>query len=277
MNIKSILFPILLLTFLGSMITSCDTTSTDTRQGDGNIKLQFKTVGSSSTKARASTNTMASEHDSLVLEGSNGTLRIDDIRFIVEKFKLEAADTDNESVEVEPEEFEAEAFWVDLPLGEDTLSLGNSAIQAGLYEELEFEVKDLDFDDEEEEGEESEQAALADSIRMVFPDWPDEASMVITGSFTPSDGDLQLFKVFAEAEIEIEREFEPPLEVIEDNVQQVISVQINPTQWLQQEDGSVFDLSQYDWDEHGELLEFEAKFKEGVEEIEVDEEDFDDE
>ncbi len=259
-----------------SFLTGCDTTNTNPEPGEGNVALQFKTIsGNTSAKTVSSGITTSSSHDSLVIEGSNGTLRIDDIRFIVAKFKLEAADSDNDSVEVEPDEFESKAFWVDLPLGEETLSLGNSAIQAGLYEELEFEVEDLDFDDGEE-GEEQEHTALADSIRTVFPEWPDEASMVITGSFTPSDGDPQSFNVFAEAEIEIEREFEPPLEITEENVQQVVSVRINPTRWLQQEDGSVYDLSQYDWSEYGELLEFEAEFEDGVEEIEVDEDDFDD-
>lgn len=274
MKINKLLWTATLFTFLTVMVTSCDTTSSDTQVGKGNVQLQFKTVPGSFNKAFSTGSNIMTQHDSLVVEGSNGSLHIDDIRFIVEKFKLEPADNGDDTAEAEPEEFEAEPFWIDLPLGEDTLSLGNSQIQAGLYEELEFEVKDLDFDDEEE-GEDQEHRALADSIRAEFPDWPNEASMVISGSFTPSDGEPQPFKVFAQAEIEIEREFEPPLEVTEDNMQQVISVRINPTRWLLNEDGTVFDLSQYDWDDHQQLLEFEAKFKDGVEEIEVDEEEFD--
>jgi len=96
------------------------------------------------------------------------------------------------------------------------------------------------------------------------------------GSFTPTDGDPQSFTVFAEAEIEIEREFNPPLEVTEDNMQQVVSVRINPTKWFERSDGSVIDLTQYDWEQQQQLLEFEAEFENGVEEIEVDEDDSDD-
>lgn len=265
------------LTFAG-----CDMLGTSDSPGQGMVHLQFKTVNSSS-PAKA-----ASNHDSLIVEGSNGTLVIDDIRFIVEEFELEREDDACEDNTAEGgddcEEFESKPFFVDLPLNNDTLSLANDDIRPGLYEELEFEVKDLDFDEEgedEDEGENEEDdamhQALADSIRSIFPAWPDDASLVITGTFTPNDGEARSFKVFAEAEIEIEREFEPPLEVTDENMDQVVSVRINPSRWFEKSDGTVFDLSQYDWDENQMLLEFSAEFKDGVEEIEVDDDrDFDD-
>ncbi|MTI86879.1 MAG: hypothetical protein FH748_02805 [Balneolaceae bacterium] len=84
------------------------------------------------------------------------------------------------------------------------------------------------------------------------------------------------FLVFAKAEIEIERELDPLLDVTEDNVMNVVSVRINPVSWLFNEDGTVLDLHQYNWEDTETLLEFSAKFKKGVEEIEVDEEDLDD-
>lgn len=269
-NVHSFITLFALLAFL---ITSCDTTSTTTEpgKGEGNVKLQFKTVSGSSSAKTASTGTIASTHDSLTIEGTNGTLQIDDIRFIVSEFELEPADAEGDAEDIE--EFESQPFFVDLPLGEEALSLANNQVQAGLYEELKFKVEDLDFDDEEEE---NEYHALADSIRSVFSDWPDEASLVLTGTFTPADGQPQSFKVFAKAEIEIEREFNPPLEVTEDNMQQVVSVRINPAKWLVQEDGSVLDLRQYDWNENEELIEFEVEFEDGVEEIEVDDDDFED-
>lgn len=260
----------LLITFL----SSCDTTNTNTDPGEGNVKLQFNSVsGSSSSKTAPSANTTSSSHDSLLIEGTNGTLQIDDIRFIVAEFELDPSEADDDSTELE--EFESGPFFVDLPLGQDTLSLADNNIQAGRYEEMEFEVEDLDIEDEEE-GEKEEHQALADSIRSKFSEWPKEASMMIVGSFTPADGDSQSFTVFAEAEIEIEREFNPPLEVTEDNMQQVVSVRINPAKWFKRSDDTVIDLSQYDWEQHQQLLEFEAEFENGVEEIEVDEDDSED-
>lgn len=261
------------------IMAGCDTTNTSDELNKGNVKIQFETVTSSSKALSSSSAKFNSEHDSLVVEGGNGSLQIDDIRFIVDKFKFEFEDDGCEGTEAEEgpdcEEFEAEPFFVDLPLDNDTLSLANDEIGTGLYKKIEFEVKDLDFENEEE-GEDEEHQALADSIRAEFPEWPDEASMILVGTFTPNGGDPQPFKVFAKAEIEIEHEFEPPLEVTDNNMQKVVSVHINPARWLLQADGSVLDLTQYDWDRNQELLEFSAKFKDGIEEIKVDEEEFDD-
>lgn len=274
MKLTNLLSFTTLFAFLIAFITSCDTTNTNA-PGEGTVKLQFETVsGSSSSKTLLSGSTTSTAHDSLLIEGTNGTLQIDDIRFIVAEFELDPSDVDDDSTELE--EFESEPFFVDLPLGDETLSLASSLIQAGLYEELEFSVENLDFEDIEGE-DEDEHRALADSIHAIYSDWPNEASMVITGTYTPSGGDLQSFKVFASAEIEIELEFNPPLEVTEINMQQVLSVQINPTKWFTRSDGTVIDLTQFDWDENQQLLEFEAEFENGVEKIEVDEEDFDDE
>lgn len=267
MEVKRISLFVLFAFVLGFFV-SCDTISTDADGEQGNVSLQIKTVTNSPSKAF--TATAATEHDSLIIEGSNGTLRIDDIRFIVEEFELDPEEAEEDTAELE--EFEADPFFVDLPLNEETLSLANSQIRAGLYEELEFEVENLDFDDGDDD---EEHQALADTIRSHFPDWPDEASMVISGTFTPADGEAQAFKVFAEAEIEIELEFEPPLEVTADNMGQVVSVRINPVRWFERSDGTVFDLSEYDWDQQQELLEFSAEFEDGVEEIEIEDDDDD--
>jgi hypothetical protein len=279
-ELKQLFCFLIVLAFFAGILAGCDTTSsgTNTDQGSGNVKLQFKTVNGSHSKA-LSTDYTASDHDSVIVNGSNGSLQLDDIRFIVGKFKFEYEDDGCAEADTSEgpdcEEFEAEPFFVDLPLNEDTLSLANDEIGTGLYKKIEFEVKDLDFENVEE-GDDREHQALADSIRSEFPEWPDEASMIITGTFTPTDGDPRPFKVFAKAEIEIEHEFEPLLEVTDNNMQKVVSVNINPARWLQQEDGSVIDLRDYDWEEHGELLEFSAKFKDGIEEIRVDEEELED-
>lgn len=272
MKFTKVLSVTLLLSLSMIVFSSCDMIGNKSEPEDGSVKLQFNTLSSSSSsKAVSSAKTTASSHDSLIIEGTNGTLRINDIRFIVAEFELDPSDVDEDSTEIE--EFESNPFFVDLPLGEDTLGLANSDIQAGFYEELEFEVENLDFDEEEED---AEHQALADSIRSEFADWPNEASMVLLGTFTPSDGDQKSFKVFAEAEIEVELEFDPPLEVTEDNMQQVVLIQINPARWFERSDGTVLDLTDYDWDQHQQLLEFEAEFENGVEKIEVDEEEKDD-
>lgn len=278
MYINKLLSYALLFTFLAAFTVSCNMTGSDSEAGQDDVKLQFKTAPSTSSKTVSSDQFM-SNHDSLVVEGSNGTLKVNDIRFIVEEFMLEPKETDEEedSLDIVSEEFEAGPFWVDLPLGRDTLSLATSRVQSGMYEELEFKVEDLNLEEEEEEdGDAGEHQALADSIRMDYPDWPDEASMVVRGSFNPSDGNSRSFKVFANAEIEIERNFNPPLEITEDNVQEVLSIRLNPVLWFKRADGTVRDLSAYDWEQTGQLIKFEAEFERGVEEVETGEEPDDD-
>lgn len=277
MYIKNSISSAAVFIVIAAFMTSCDTTNTNMEPGKGNVEVQLKTsLSDGAAQKNTSANTIFA-NDSLIIEGINGSLEIDDIRFIVDKFKLEPEDIDAEddSTDSEIEEFEAEPFFVDLPLHEDTLSLANGAIAAGLYEEFEFEIGDLDFEEDEDE-EAEENPAVTDSILSNFPNWPEDASLVVTGTFTPTGGASQPFTVFAEAEVEIEREFEPSLEVTESNMAQVVSVNINPVRWLTQSDGTVVDLSAYDWEEHQELLEFSAKFKDGVEDIEVDDDDFDD-
>ncbi|MGM0588686.1 MAG: hypothetical protein ACQETE_09750 [Bacteroidota bacterium] len=266
-----------LTALLIGFISGCDNTGTDPQlnAGEGDVKIQFKTNSNNLAKTATIHNSLLA-NDSLVIEGTNGKLQIDDIRFIVSEFKLEPADADEEtdSLDTEAEDFEAGPFWVDLPLGSDSLTLGNSPIKAGVYEELEFEVEDLDLDDEEDE--DPQLQPLADSIRSEFPDWPDDASLLVIGTFTPTNGSPQPFKVYAEAEIEIEREFSPPLEVIEgNNLRSVLSINFHPASWFENSDGSVIELDDFDWDQTEELLEFEAKFEDGVEEIDSDKEEDD--
>lgn len=277
MKLKKLLSFTFLVIFLIGFITGCNIFDSDDKVTKGDVQLQFKTTPTGSSAKTVAGGYYMADHDSLVVDGSNGTLQINDIRFVVEEFKLEPSESDEEedTLDTKSEEFEAGPFWVDLPLRVDSLSLATGQIKTGVYKELEFNVEDLNLDEEDDEDNEGHRA-LADSIRVEFPDWPDEASMVLIGSFTPSDGNKQSFKVFANAEIEVEREFNPSLEITEDNVQEVLSVKINPTKWFLRSDGTVIDLSGYDWDQTQELLEFEAEFEEGVEEVEVDEKRDDD-
>lgn len=264
----------------GLSLTGCDLVSNGGSPTSSDVTLQFATSSPSSAKAKTSSSSQLQQaSDTLGIEGSNGKLVIHDLRFIVEDFELERADGECEDTEggeeEDCEEFESEPFFVDLPLQGDTLNLDTVSIQPGLYEELEFEVDDLDLDEEDEEEQEGKQQ-LINQVRGEFPDWPDEVSMVIIGDFISSQGDTTAFKTFAEAEIEIEMEFSPPLEVGENTVNQLLRVNINPAAWFLRNDGTVRDLSQYDYESTGQILEFGVEIENGFEEVEVDDDDDDD-
>jgi hypothetical protein len=134
-------------------------------------------------------------------------------------------------------------------------------VPAGTYTELEFEVDDLDDD----EG--ASQDLLSD-IRADFPNWPEDASMIVVGSFTPTDGMSRRFATYFEAEIEVERSLNPALEVTNDGFSRELIVRLDPARWFENADGTMQDLSQSDFEDSGTVIEFEAEFEEGVTEIE---------
>ncbi|MTI86880.1 MAG: hypothetical protein FH748_02810 [Balneolaceae bacterium] len=118
MSVRKLISGIVMVVITIGIISACETTTSDvkyTQEIKGDVQFQFKTVMPTSNKTAVSVN-----HDSLVVEGSNGTLHIED---------------------------------------------------------------------EEDKG---ENTTLADSIRTVFPHWPDEASMAISGTYTNTDGETFL-------------------------------------------------------------------------------------
>ena len=183
------------------------------RGGDARVDLRFGVAGAArSSQARM----QASGTDQLVITGTNGTLTITDLRLVVAEFKLKGDDDVNTCSETgggdDCEDFEAGPLFVDLPLSQGAVSIAAGDVPAGVYEEIEFEVEDLD-DDEEDAGERARIQALRQTILAQFPDWPREASLLVVGTFTPTGGQPVAFRRFVEAEIEIEIELNPALTV----------------------------------------------------------------
>ncbi|WP_103029012.1 hypothetical protein [Salinibacter altiplanensis] len=272
--LRSQLAPLALAVAMVVAVTGCDSTGPST-SGGGEVQVGFSTSSSTST---SSTNALAkAESDSLVLSGSNGTLSIHDIRLIVDKVKLEqdaedqdGDDDENDSTEVEIErEVEVERpSFLNLPLqGSEISPVAAGDVPEGSYNEFEFEVDDLDDDNgsarellSEIQGEEG------------FPNWPEDASMVVVGTFTPTNGSPTSFTAYFAAEIEVERELRPSLEVTGEGFSRELVVRLDPVQWFTRTDGTLVDLSQSDYGAREEPVEFEAEyeFEDGVSEIEIE-------
>lgn len=207
-------------------------------------------------------------------EGDNGILTFTDLWIIVAEFELEAASGSCESGEdSECPDFEAPPSFLHLELDGDFAEVATAAIPAGSYDEVEFEVKDLlDEDDDEDD------AALIQVVRNQIAaagieDWPDEASMLIEGEFQPVDGGPRPFRVYFDAEIEIEIEFDEILVVPMPADEPVtLTVDLLLGDWFVLPSGDVLDLSQFDWDPvtMDPIIEFEFEFEDDHHGIEIE-------
>lgn len=245
------------------------------------VTVQFGTAGLTALSAATPASASLASLDELRLTGSDGAvLTITDIRLIVSELELEADDGACDLAVADDDdcpEFEAPASFVDLPLGTGTVEVATTQIPFGTYTELEFEVEDVSFDDDDED--EDELATVREEVLAAYPNWPDEASMVVTGTFDPDPNtaeDERSFTVFFEAEIEVEQEFATPLVVDETGANQVVTVNVVPAAWFVHADGTVEDLSAHDFETTGDVVEFELEFEDGLEAELGDDDDDDD-
>lgn len=205
----------------------------------------------------------------LVVSGTNGALTLDSLFIIINEVELHRADPSCDSVEVAGSDcgdFEAGPRFLDLPLDGERIEAVTALIPQGTYKELDFEIEDLE-DDEGDPTEAALIAAVRSQILDRFPEWPEKASGLVVGSFTPVGGSPAQFRVFLEAEVEIEFELIPNL-VVDDAgaASRDLTVDVAPDIWFKNADGTVRDLSLDD----GELLEFEVEMEDGFTEIEFD-------
>lgn len=220
----------------------------------------------------------------IALDGTNGVLTLETAHVVLNEFELERADdlagcdddsssdddgSDDGSDDDSCSEIEQGPLFLELPLESGERTSVSGQVPAGVYDEIEFEIEDLE-DDADEPGEAERIAALLAEIRGQFPEWPREASMRVAGTFTPEGGEAEPFVAYFEAEIEIEMEFDTPFEVTESDVSRTITVELDPRDWFVRSDGTVMDLTEWDYASTGRVLEFEVEIENGFKTVEHD-------
>ena len=203
----------------------------------------------------------AAAFSSLDVPGSIGVLTLDAIHLVVDEFRLERVEDACEDLNGDDdacENFEAPPFFVAVPLDGADVGVVSRTVPAETYEELKFETKAPEDD-----------GSLLAEIRQQFDDWPEDASALVIGTFTPDVGEPVSFRVFFDAEVKVELEFDPPFEVVEGD-DQAVTVFVDPAIWFANPDGSVVDLSAFDFDVTGEVVKLEVKFEDGFTKVEVD-------
>lgn len=264
-----------ILTLLSAVafLSACGDDSTGPGSDDSNgtgsaVTIKFGAAGSTPSPSASFSRVGAAAPQDLSITGSNGTLAISDIRLIVEEFELEPVEVADCDVEPEPAgcaDFKQRYFLIDVPLEGAPLTVVTAAIPAGMYDELEFEVDDveIDADDPEEAADAALIQALFAQARAAYPDWPEKASMVVVGTFTPADGgDAIPFRTYFEAEIDVELEFTTPL-VVTEGMSEGIVIEVSPSLWFSRADGTVWNLSEFNYADTQELIEFELEIDDG--------------
>ena len=211
---------------------------------------------------------MAPAQVALTVSGDNGTLTITDIRMILAEFELEKVSgscTLGEGLECH--DFKALPSFLKLPLDGGIVTVATGDVPLGSYDELEFEVEDLEDDLDDDHFAEIE--LLRNTIQAEFTDWPDKASMLVVGTFVPTVGEATDFRVYFDAEIEIELDLVPSLVVDDEGASRSLTVDVQPAMWFMLPDNNVLDLTQYDWEATGDLLDFEFELEHGFTEIEI--------
>lgn len=245
--------------------------------GGGNVAVRFGTGSASGVSANLiSSGNPGIAADQLTLTGTNGTLVLQDVRFIVEQMKLSSSESNstcNDDNEVDDDlrvsaddrsgrdsakdneddecEFKGGPFIVDLPLdGNTTITTEN--VPPGTYDSFKFKIDDLEGDDEDNATERTRAPDLLAQMRTVYPNFPSRASMVVQGT---QDG--QPFTVYFRSKMKIQDRISPPLVVPGD---QALTVKIDPTAWFKS-GNQVMNLLAL----NGRLVDFGEQFRNGME------------
>lgn len=227
--------------------------------GTGQVAVRFGVAGgASASKASAEGPRLATTGGPLVVTGANGTLSITNISVVVSRLKLkgqhdQACTTSQPSGENEKEagecEFQSGPYFLTVPLDGSQLTVTTGAIPPGTYDRVRFKVKNLDMrdDDDHEDADATDQqaiAALFNQIRSQFPDWPAQASMRVTGTFTPTGGTARAFTAYLKAEAKIDLPINPPLTVADGSTTNTVAVLLDPASFFKV-GSNVIDLSQF--------------------------------
>ena len=237
------------------------------------VSLLFQVSSTAANLTSAAGGSSSAAAAPMILEGTNGTLTIDEIHIIINEAELKPADgsclaVTGDQVHDDCPDFEAPPRFMDLPLDGTPVEAVTAAIPPGTYKALDFEVEDLE-DDEESAEEAAAIAAVKAQILLAVPDWPDEASVLVVGSFQPVDANPISFRVFLKAEIEVELDLVPELVIAEDGSASTdLVVDVQPALWFVHGDGTVRPLHEWDWDTTGETLEFDVEMEDGFTKIE---------
>ena len=184
----------------------------------GRLAIRFATpvARSSAASSRGPSLSRSGSMESLLVRGSNGTLRIEDVRMVVSGLARESAEgacaggRGGDGCQA----LEGGPFAVDLPLTGGAVTVTRQEIPAARYTALELRLGG---------------GVVPDTLRAVYPAFPGGASIVVRGTFTPTGGSAQPFTLYFATEGEVRRALEPPAKVPGADA---LTVVVDPAGWF---------------------------------------------
>lgn len=242
-----------------------------TGSANGRVAIRFGTEPPAAARAvvDGSNAALSVVGDEVVATGTNGALKIEDVQLIVSEVTLKRAENaacrhedKGHGDDDECKKFEGGPFLIDLPLGGGVVTVLEDEVPPGTFRAVEFEIDDFEADDDDDDGERQRASELLAALRVLYPNAPARANMVVKGTFTPTSGTPRPFIVYFNADVEIKQRFEAPLRVEDGGG---ITVRIDPTKWFLV-GNRVRDLSAL----NGQLVEFEFEMKNGFVKVDCD-------
>lgn len=272
-----------------ALLSACnDSTSPSGRD----VTVQFAVAGTGASVANHALAQVGTAP--LEIVGSNGTLEIDRIAFIVTRLEFEQSDDacesdhhgeegqaegDGEGEQEDCEEFRLAPKFVDLSLPGGVVNVATSEVPEGTWTQLKFRVKNLDFNDDENENDDAGEQVLEDNglnallgtARAAFANWPRKASLVVEGSFRPNGATTAIpFTTFFDGEIKVKMLLQPPLQLSASGASRDVTIELDPARWFRNADGSVVNLAAFDFAATQRLVEFRLKMREGFLQVRLD-------
>ena len=269
------------------LLVACDDSTSPSNQA---VTVRFAAASAGTGGASANVAAAGGAQSALTVSGSNGTLQIDRIAFIVSRVEFERSDDacegerhgdddnaqrsgDDNGQEDECDEFRFAPKFVHLELPDGVVNVGTDELPEGSWNRLKFRVKNIDFDDDDNDHDDSNDQVLEDNgltallatARASFTNWPQKASLAVVGTFLPtgSTNPPIPFTAFFNGEIKVVMPLQPPLEVSAAGASRAVTVELDPAKWFQNGDGTVVNLSAFDFATTQRVVELRVKMREG--------------
>lgn len=273
---KKFVLPIIAAAFLGGCADGAGTESSTSTTSS--VTIMFGIAGNTASPSSPAMFSVAGgaagDGPGHIVAPNGDELNISKIWLIVEEFELEPVEhhcDDGLGGDEHCPKFEQRFFFIDVPLDGNFTEVTTDDIPVGSYDELEIEVDNVHVHDDDSD---EDVALIRELFDVIIPaagfmDWPEDASMVVIGTFTPAGGSTgPMFETFFEAEIEIELEFPMPLDVTVDGPASEIRVMLMLDKWFES-GGGLLNLADSKFQDLDDLVEFEVEIEDGFE-VEID-------